>query len=53
MRWASLTRPLADELRSNAMPDTDKVFSGSIPENYERHLVPLIFENSPKMLLNE
>ncbi len=26
------------------MPETDKVFAGSIPENYDRHLVPLIFE---------
>lgn len=26
------------------MSDTDKVFSGSIPENYDRYLVPLIFE---------
>jgi SAM-dependent methyltransferase len=25
-------------------PDTDKVFSGSIPSLYESHLVPLIFE---------
>ncbi|HZQ12202.1 MAG TPA: methyltransferase domain-containing protein [Pseudolabrys sp.] len=25
------------------MADTDKVFAGSIPENYERYLVPLIF----------
>ena len=25
-------------------PDTDKVFSGSIPKLYESHLVPLIFE---------
>jgi len=25
-------------------PDTDKVFTGSIPELYESHLVPLIFE---------
>jgi len=25
-------------------PDTDKVFSGSIPKLYETHLVPLIFE---------
>lgn len=24
--------------------DTDKIFSGSIPELYEKHLVPLIFE---------
>jgi ubiquinone/menaquinone biosynthesis C-methylase UbiE len=26
------------------MSGTDKVFSGSIPENYDRYLVPLIFE---------
>jgi ubiquinone/menaquinone biosynthesis C-methylase UbiE len=26
------------------MAETDKVFSGSIPEFYERHLVPLIFK---------
>lgn len=26
------------------MLETDKVFAGSIPENYDRHLVPLIFE---------
>jgi ubiquinone/menaquinone biosynthesis C-methylase UbiE len=26
------------------MSQTDKVFSGSIPENYDRYLVPLIFE---------
>lgn len=26
------------------MPDTDKLFSGSIPKLYETHLVPLIFE---------
>ena len=25
-------------------PDTDKVFSGSIPKLYETYLVPLIFE---------
>jgi ubiquinone/menaquinone biosynthesis C-methylase UbiE len=25
------------------MSETDKVFAGSIPENYDRHLVPLIF----------
>jgi hypothetical protein len=25
-------------------PDTDKVFTGSIPRLYETHLVPLIFE---------
>jgi ubiquinone/menaquinone biosynthesis C-methylase UbiE len=27
-----------------AILDTDKVFAGSIPENYDRHMVPLIFE---------
>ena len=26
------------------MHETDKVFAGSIPENYDRHMVPLIFE---------
>jgi ubiquinone/menaquinone biosynthesis C-methylase UbiE len=26
------------------MSETDKVFGGSIPENYDRHMVPLIFE---------
>jgi ubiquinone/menaquinone biosynthesis C-methylase UbiE len=26
------------------MLDADKVFAGSIPENYDRHMVPLIFE---------
>src|SRR5271170_1852946 len=26
------------------MSETDKVFTGSIAENYDRHLVPLIFE---------
>ena len=27
------------------MSETDKVFAGSIPENYDHYLVPLIFEN--------
>jgi SAM-dependent methyltransferase len=27
------------------MSETDKVFGGSIPENYDRYLVPLIFED--------
>ena len=27
------------------MSDSDKVFTGSIPENYDRHMVPLIFES--------
>src|ERR1043165_4426053 len=26
------------------MLETDKVFSGSVPENYDRYMVPLIFE---------
>src|SRR5262245_28800513 len=26
------------------MLETEKVFAGSIPENYDRHMVPLIFE---------
>jgi len=26
------------------MSETDKVFAGSIPENYDRYMVPLIFE---------
>src|ERR1700748_917945 len=26
------------------MLGTDKAFAGSIPENYDRHMVPLIFE---------
>jgi hypothetical protein len=27
------------------MSETDKVFTGSIAENYDRYLVPLIFES--------
>ena len=27
------------------MPEIDKVFAGSIPENYDRYMVPLIFES--------
>jgi ubiquinone/menaquinone biosynthesis C-methylase UbiE len=30
------------------MSETDKVFAGSIPENYDRHMVPLIFESYAK-----
>ena len=26
------------------MLETDKVFAGSVPENYDRHMVPMIFE---------
>ena len=32
------------------MSETDKVFAGSIPENYDRYLVPLIFEGFAKDL---
>jgi SAM-dependent methyltransferase len=32
------------KIRSMAIPDTDKVFTGSIPKLYETYLVPLIFE---------
>jgi hypothetical protein len=28
------------------MSESDKVFAGSVPENYDRYLVPLIFERS-------
>ena len=35
------------------MPETDKVFAGSIPENYDRYMVPLIFESSPRISQNE
>src|SRR5271154_918149 len=31
--------------RRQAMSETDKLFAGSIPENYDRYLVPLIFES--------
>jgi ubiquinone/menaquinone biosynthesis C-methylase UbiE len=30
--------------RATKMLETDKLFAGSIPENYDRHMVPLIFE---------
>src|SRR3954447_9084133 len=26
------------------MSDSDKLFAGAVPENYDRHMVPLIFE---------
>jgi hypothetical protein len=35
------------------MPETDKVFAGSIPENYDRYLVPLIFESFAQDILRE
>ena len=27
------------------MSETDRMFAGSIPENYDRYMVPLIFES--------
>jgi ubiquinone/menaquinone biosynthesis C-methylase UbiE len=33
-----------DAAATIAMLETDKVFAGSVPENYERYMVPLIFE---------
>jgi hypothetical protein len=39
--------------RRKTMPETDKVFAGSIPENYDRYLVPLISRASPGILPNE
>ena len=33
----------ADERRGDPMLETDKLFAGSIPENYDRYMVPLIF----------
>src|SRR3954465_6323162 len=38
------SREPSDGRRVIAMLETDKVFSGSIPENYDRYMVPLIFE---------
>ena len=29
----------------DAMLEADKLFAGSIPENYDRYMVPLIFES--------
>jgi ubiquinone/menaquinone biosynthesis C-methylase UbiE len=34
------------------MSETDKVFSGSIPENYDRYMVPLIFESFAQDIAN-
>src|SRR6266545_2259490 len=34
-----------DRLRCSTMVATDKLFAGSIPEIYDRFLVPLIFES--------
>jgi len=39
--YASL---LSNERRVIAMLQTDRVFAGSIPENYNRYMVPMIFE---------
>ena len=32
------------------MLETDKVFAGSIPENYDRYMVPLILSRTPWIL---
>jgi hypothetical protein len=32
------------EHRVIAMLETDKLFAGSVPDNYDRYMVPLIFE---------
>jgi SAM-dependent methyltransferase len=37
---------------SNSNPDTDKVFTGTIPKLYETYLVPLIFEPYAEDLAN-
>ncbi len=31
-------------------PEADRAFAGSIPQLYERHLVPLIFADQSQML---
>src|SRR5580765_6187317 len=41
---ASLAAPGIDRTRVMTMQESDKAFTGSIPENYDRHMVPLIFE---------
>src|SRR6202158_947912 len=45
--WCPLDRQTASNVaaRRQAMSESDKVFAGSIPESYDRYLVPLIFEN--------
>jgi ubiquinone/menaquinone biosynthesis C-methylase UbiE len=40
-----LSRKPSNGRRVKAMLETDKVFAGSIPENYDRYMVPLIFES--------
>jgi ubiquinone/menaquinone biosynthesis C-methylase UbiE len=39
-----VTSDIAREI-GKAMSEKDKVFAGSVPENYDRYLVPLIFES--------
>jgi ubiquinone/menaquinone biosynthesis C-methylase UbiE len=41
---APVSRDDAPRTEELEMTDTDKVFTGSIPELYDRHLVPLIFQ---------
>jgi ubiquinone/menaquinone biosynthesis C-methylase UbiE len=42
-RHAKLTSP-GNEPQEAAMLENDRVFAGSVPENYDRYMVPLIFE---------
>ena len=39
-----LVSPAIERTAGVAMSETDKVFAGSIPENYDRYMVPMIFE---------
>jgi hypothetical protein len=44
----AVTWPLATSVRrQESMSESDKVFAGSVPENYDRYLVPLIFDVLP------
>src|ERR1700760_1601819 len=43
--WSSSGALHGPSDRRQAMSETDKLFAGSIPENYDRYLVPLIFES--------
>jgi SAM-dependent methyltransferase len=41
-----------EQIRTVSNPETDKVFTGSIPKLYETYLVPLIFEPYAEDLVN-
>src|SRR6201991_3903720 len=43
--WSSSGALHGPSDRRQAMSETDKLFAGSVPENYDRYLVPLIFES--------